>query len=202
MLDRPVRKLIDPVLEYPARILANHGISANAVTWFGFLLGITSCVAIGSRFYWAGLAFLVANRVCDGIDGTLARQSKPTDFGGFLDIVLDMLFYAGVPFAFAIADPTVRLPAMFLVVSFMGTSGSFLAFATISARRGITQDRTSKKSFFYSVGLMEGTETIAFFVLFCLFPTQFAILAWVFGGLCVVTTSLRIGMAMSQFREP
>ena len=199
MLDRSVRKLIDPLLEHPARWLSARRVSANTITVVGFLIGVLACVAIGFEKYRVGLVLLALNRICDGIDGTLARLTKPTDLGGFLDIVLDMLFYAGVPLAFAIRNPELRLPALFLVFSFIGTSGSFLAFATITARRGISSDRVGKKSFYYSTGLMEGTETIIFFVLFCIFPAHFAGLAWTFGTLCCLTTALRIRAAIAEF---
>lgn len=45
------------------------------------------------------------SRLCDALDGAVARQGQPTDAGGFLDITLDFLFYASIPLAFAVADP-------------------------------------------------------------------------------------------------
>jgi phosphatidylglycerophosphate synthase len=47
----------------------------------------------------------VLNRLFDGLDGALARRRGLTDAGGFLDISLDFLFYALVPFGFMLADP-------------------------------------------------------------------------------------------------
>ena len=44
------------------------------------------------------------------------------------------------------------------------------AFAVIAAKRKLDTSRSWKKSFFYSAGLMEGTETVIFLVLFCLLP--------------------------------
>ncbi len=201
MLDRPVRRLIDPLLEIPARALAARRISANAITCIGFLFGMAGCLAIGLKHYNVALGLILANRLADGLDGMVARHTRATDVGGFLDIVLDIAFYGGVPFAFAMSDPTLLLPASFLIYSFMGTTGSFLAFAAISAKRGITADRDGKKAFFYSVGLMEGTETIIFFVIFCLIPGHFAALAWTFGTLCWVTTIIRIATGIREFRR-
>ncbi|MDX1342096.1 MAG: CDP-alcohol phosphatidyltransferase family protein, partial [Reinekea sp.] len=48
------------------------------------------------------------------------------------------------------------------------------------------------KGFYYLNGITEGTETILFLLSFCLFPTWFAPLAWVFFTLCVVTTFTRV----------
>ena len=201
MLDRPVRKLIDPWLEVPAVYLANRRVPANAITFTGFVLGMTGCCAISQKHTLLALCLIAANRLADGLDGMVARRTQASDLGGFLDIVLDLIFYAGVPFAFAVSDPTLQLPAAFLTYSFMGTSGSFLAFAAISAKRGLTSNRDGRKSFFYSTGLMEGTETILFFVLFCLFPAYFAPLAWVFGALCWLTTAIRLVAGIFHFRS-
>jgi len=201
MLDRTVRKIIDPWLEIPARFLDQWGISPNAITVGGFLLGMAGCVAIGFQQHELALVLILANRLADGLDGCVARRRGATDVGGNLDIVLDIVFYGGVPFSFAMANADLLLPASFLIYSFMGTSGSFLAYAVIAAKRGVTGDQERRKSFFYSVGLMEGTETVVFFVLFCLFPEHFALLAWIFGGLCWLTVFIRLTTGLLVFRN-
>lgn len=202
MFDAPVRKLIDPLLNWAAARLVRLGVGANAVTVGGFALGAAGCVAIGLKWYTVALVLILLNRLADGLDGPIARRTGATDAGGFLDIVLDTVFYSGVPFAFAASDTALTLPAAFLIYSFVGTGGSFLAFAVIAAKRGMTTEARGRKSFFYSVGLMEGTETVVFFALFCLLPQHFAVLAWVFGGLCWVTTAVRVAAGVRAFREP
>ena len=201
MFDRSVRRLIDPWLDRPAGLLATAKISANMVTVFGFVLGMFGCLAIAFRQPLVGLGFILANRLADGLDGMVARRTGSSDLGGFLDFVLDILFYGAVPFSFALADHALLLPACFLIYSFMGTTGSFLTYAVISAKRGVTSDAEKKKSFFYSVGLMEGTETVVFFILFCLFPTYFAVMAWTFGTLCWLTILIRIVTGVLVFRD-
>ncbi len=201
MLDTRVRRLIDPTLNRLALVLARLGLSANAMTILGFLLGAVGCVAIAWQSYEIALTFILLNRVADGLDGSIARRHGPTDVGGYLDIVLDMIFYSGVPFAFAVSRPEFTLPAAFLIYSFIGTGGSFLAYAAIAAKRGVTADSLGKKSFFYSTGLIEGTETVVFIVLCCLLPDRFAMLAWVFGALCWITTAGRIVAGVMTFRD-
>ncbi|WP_010586769.1 CDP-alcohol phosphatidyltransferase family protein [Schlesneria paludicola] len=200
MLDRPVRRLIDPWLDLLAGMLAAARIPADAITVIGFVLGMLGCLAIASNQPLVGLGLILANRLADGLDGMVARRNGSSDVGGFLDFVLDILFYGGVPFSFAVADPALLLPACFLIYSFMGTTGSFLTYAVISAKRGVTSDAEKKKSFFYSIGLMEGTETVIFFVLFCVLPTHFAVLAWTFGVLCWLTILIRIVTGVLVFR--
>jgi phosphatidylglycerophosphate synthase len=201
VLDGVARRLIAPPLNWTARRLVAVGLGANAVTVAGFGVGVGGCVAIGFELYSLALVLIAVNRIADGLDGAIAHRSGGTDLGGFLDITLDTIFYSGVPFAFAVSRPEFALPAAFLIFSFVGTGGSFLAYAVIAAKRELNTERAGKKSFFYSVGLMEGTETVAFFVLFCLLPNDFPALAWTFGGLCWVTTALRIAAGVTAFRE-
>ena len=167
----------------------------------GFALGLCAAVAIAGRAYLLGLALLLLNRLCDGLDGAVARRRGLTDLGGFLDIVLDFLIYAAVPFAFALADPAANaLPAAFLIFSFIGTGSSFLAYAIMAAKRGIATELRGRKSLYYLGGLTEGTETIVAFVLACLWPAWFPLIAWTFGALCWLTTATRIVVAVQTLR--
>ena len=79
-----------------------------------------------------------------------------------------------------------------LLFAFIGTGSSFLAFAALAAKHNIDNPGYAHKSFYYLGGLTEGTETILLFVLGCLFPEYFAVMAWVFGALCWMTTFTRI----------
>lgn len=201
MLDGRLRRVIDPVCDAVAAGLARAGLSANALTVAGFLFGAAAWAALAFQSYAVALSLIAINRVFDGLDGAVARRRGPTDLGGYLDIVLDFVFYAGVPFAFAVGRPADALPACFLVFSFVGTGISFLAFSAIAAKRGLTTEARGKKAIYYLGGLTEGAETIALFALICLFPQHFAAMAWAFGGLCWVTTATRVVMAYEAFRE-
>ena len=201
MLDARLRRLIDPPLDRLSAPLAARGVSANAVTVAGFALGLAAAAAIASRAWLLGLALLLLNRLCDGLDGAVARRRGLTDLGGFLDIVLDFLIYAAVPFAFALADPAANgLAAAFLIFSFVGTGSSFLAYAIMAARRGVSTELRGRKSLYYLGGLTEGSETIVAFVLACLWPSLFPWIALIFGLLCWVTTATRIAVAVQTLR--
>ena len=126
------------------------------------------------------------------MDGAVARTAGTTDRGGFLDIVSDFIVYSAVVFGFALAQPDQALAAAFLIFSFVGTGSSFLAFAVMAERRGLSTDRRGTKSLYYLGGLTEGTETIAVFVAMCLVPQAFGWIAWGFGALCWLTTAVRI----------
>jgi phosphatidylglycerophosphate synthase len=193
--------MIDPVLGRVAIILRDLGFSANAVTWLGFAIGLSGAACIALGWFGAALALVAVNRILDGLDGCIARLRGPTDLGGFLDIALDMIFYSSVPFAFALLSEGNQLPAAFLIYSFIGTGSSFLAFAIVAAKQEGKLQRSAHKSFFYSAGLIEGTETVIFLLLVCAFPNYFPVMAWVFGVLCWLTTVIRIVTAIFVFSE-
>jgi len=200
MLDAPLRKVIDPPLSSMAGQLVRMGISANVVTVVGFLPGLGAAAAIALGELWVALALVLVNRLADGLDGAIARQTRTTDLGGYLDIVGDFIFYGAVPFGFAILAPEQNaLAACFLLLSFIGTGSSFLAYAIVAEKRKISTDIRGKKSFYYLGGLTEGTETIGFFILCCLFAEQFALFAWIFGAACWLTTATRVLAAIRTF---
>lgn len=199
MFDAPLRRLADAALDRIAIGLAKNGIGANTLTLFGAAVGLASALAISQHSFALGMAFIVANRVIDGLDGAVARIDGPTEFGGYLDSLADFLFYVSVPVGFGIANSENQMAALLLVATFTLTAVSFLAFAAIAARRGDSEGAHGPKAMIYSTGLMEGGETIAFFIAFCLFPAHFTILALIFAGLCVVTVAQRIAVAVKNF---
>ena len=199
MLDARLRPLIDPPLNRVGRALAARGIGANAVTLLGMVAGAGAGMAVGFGLFRLGLLLVVANRLLDGLDGAVARADHPSDFGGYLDIVADYVFYVAMPLGFGFAVPGNLPYAMALVGSFTLTGISFLAFAVIAAKRGIETSAHGHKSFFYSTGLAEGAETIGAFVLMCLLPDHFSAIATVFAGLCIATVIQRSLMARAAF---
>ncbi len=201
MLDATIQSFIAPPLDAAGRKLAATGVSANAVTLIGAALAVPLILAVATDRYGTALVLLALNRALDGLDGAVARATHRTALGGYLDIVGDYVFYAGLPFGFALAVPSVNaLPAAALLASFLLTCSSFLAYAALAAKEGIEATAQQQKSFFYSRGLMEGTETIAFFVAMLLWPSRFGLLAWVFAALCVLTALQRSAIAVRRFR--
>jgi phosphatidylglycerophosphate synthase len=201
MLDAKLRPLIDPPLNAIGKTLARLGVTANALTFTGLALGLGGAVAIAQGNLAAGLGLILANRLLDGLDGAVARARGPTPLGGYFDIVADFAFYVSIPLAFGVLDPGNTLAALVLVASFVLTGVSFLAFAVIAAERGAASEAHGKKSFFYSTGLAEGTETIAVFVAMCLFSAWFVPIAYGYAALCSLTVVQRSALAASTFRN-
>ncbi len=201
MIDRQATALIRPTLDRLARRLARHGIGADALTFAGLAVGWAAAGAIVLRAFWLGAALILASRLLDGLDGAVARATTPTDRGGFLDISLDFLFYPAIPLAFAVAAPSANaLAAAVLLAAFVGTGTCFLAFATIAAKRGLTNADYPDKSFYFLGGLTEATETLSFFIAMCVWPQHFPTLALLFAAMCAVTIATRIHWGWQAFR--
>lgn len=201
MFDAKLRPLIDPPLNAMGRRLAGLGIGANTVTLAGVVLGIGAGVAAARADFTLALLLILANRLLDGLDGAVARATRLSHFGGYLDIVGDFVFYAAVPLGFGLATPANQLPAMVLLASFILTGISFLAFAAIAGQRGLETEAHGRKSFFYNTGLAEGAETIAVFIAMALLPQHFAVIAYGYAALCLLTVVQRTLIARQTFGD-
>jgi phosphatidylglycerophosphate synthase len=202
MFDKTLRPLIDPPLNRWGRLLAQRGITADQVTLAG--LGLTvlcaGLIALGLA-QWALVPLLLA-RVADGLDGAVARATRLTDLGGLHDVVADYAFYGLIPLGFVLADPGGNgVAGAILLVSFYVNGGSFLALAALAAKRGLSTRAQGVKAIYYSGGLLEGGETIAFFVLLCLWPGAFVPLALIFAALCFLSAALRLRAARTILRD-
>ena len=184
MLDGWAHRKIDPGLSAIAAQLAAAGVRANAVTYAGLVLGLAAAALIAYQAFWAGLALILASRLCDGLDGAIARIHGKTDFGGYLDIVLDFAFYGAVPLGFIIVDPGANaIAGAVLLLAFYVNGASFLAYAIMAEKRRLKSDARGEKSLFFTTGLAEASETLAVFVAMCLLPSWFPVLAFGFAAL-------------------
>ncbi|ASY61600.1 putative phosphatidylglycerophosphate synthase [Sinorhizobium sojae CCBAU 05684] len=201
MLDGAVRRRLEPILDRIGMALANHGVGADMVTISGLLLGFVAAILIAFESYLSGAAFILFSRLCDGLDGAVARASRKTDFGGFLDIVLDFAFYGAIPLAFVIADPSANgLAGGFLLFAFYVNGSTFLAFAVMAEKRAMTTEVRGAKSLYFTTGIAEATETIVFLLACCLFPSWFPALAALFAAVCLYTALARIVLARLAFQ--
>ncbi len=224
MLDKHVQKLAQPTLTVIAARLKSLGITANQITLAGFAFGIFASFLIAVGLYREGLAFIVLNRLADGLDGARARLDDAlSERGGFLDILCDFIFYASVPLAFAFADVERNaLVSAIVLFSFIGTGSSFLAYANFTKAGSKAGDKTSdkkgdapasaalsskdsraallRKALHYIGGITESSETTIFFFLICLIPQGFPVFGIVFALLCFITTATRAYSGWRDFR--
>ncbi len=193
MLDPLLNKIIRPPLALAVKPLISLGITADQVTIFGFVLGMLAVPAIIAEQFNLALGLILFNRMCDGLDGAVARQTISTDAGGFLDISLDFIFYSAIVFAFIVSHPEQNAVAgSLLMLSFTATGSCFLAFAIMASKHNIDNPQYPNKSMHYMGGLAEGFETIVVLCLFCLFPESFVPIALIYALACSITAGVRI----------
>ena len=202
MFDSTLRPYINPPLNQLARIIGK-GATGTGLTVFGLIIGLTACVAAFLQYYDWALVLLLLNRLIDGLDGPVARYRKESsDFGGYLDIFCDYIVYGGFPLFMAggTFDYMAMTAAAFVLFCIVLSGVSFLAFAIFATKKVMETNAQGKKSFYFSKGLMEGTETIIFLCLLCLFPNYFAVICCIFGILCLLTAALRVRKAYHVFK--
>ena len=193
MIDPLLNKILRPPLALATKPLIRLGIRADQVTIFGFVLGILAVPAIIAEQFNLALVLILLNRVCDGLDGAVARQTHSSDAGGFLDISLDFIFYSAIVFAFIVSHPEQNAVAgSLLMLSFTATGSCFLAFAIMASKHNIDNPQYPNKSMHYMGGLAEGFETIVVLCLFCLVPQHFVPIALVYTAACCITAGVRI----------
>ncbi|HUM67261.1 MAG TPA: CDP-alcohol phosphatidyltransferase family protein, partial [Chloroflexota bacterium] len=84
----------------------------------GLLTGLAAAAALWQQQYAAGFALWFLNRAFDGLDGAVARaRNRQSDFGGYLDIVVDFVVYAAIPvgLALGVGGMAVSLSLLFLL---------------------------------------------------------------------------------------
>ncbi len=202
MLDGMMRGVIDPPLNRSGRWLAARGAHPDAVTLVGLGFGLVAAALLAAGLSGLLVAVpLLAGRLADGLDGAVARARGKSDFGGYLDIVCDFAFYAAIPLAFALRDPEANgIAAAVLLFSFYVNGATLLGYAILAAKHGMETVSRGEKSLYFTAGLLEGTETILFFLVIALWPQSFVVGAWIFAGLCLVTAGARVLLARRSFR--
>ena len=199
MIDKEINRYTSSHLNRIANTLYERGVEPNWVTLLGLALDFLCFVALSYGLFYLGLILILINRFLDGLDGSLARLGTPRKFGAFFDITSDFAFYALIPLGFAVFSPHENaLPTAFLLAAFYVNGSSFLAEAIIVEKYNIEIDQTDK-GFFYSFGLIEGFETICFFLFICLFPNVYANAAYFFFTLTLLTHVIRVFKSFKRF---
>ena len=192
MIDAKLNNFLRPYLSFLAKIIIKLNISANIITFLGFFLGLCCFYSIINFYFMGAFLFLVLNRLCDGLDGAVARLLGPTDIGAIYDITLDFVFYSLFPIAFIFVDIKNSYAICFLLLSFVSTQTTFLASAWFIEKNKILVSTRQKKSFFYIGGITEGFETIICFILMLFFYESVELIAYIFGILCWITSISRV----------
>lgn len=191
MFDARLRTVVGPHLARAGQTLASRGVSPGTVTATAWALGAGACLAVAFRLWPIALALWLANRLFDGLDGPVARATeRPSDRGGYLDVVADFSVYGGFVLGLAVAVPNARLACVTLLFTFYVSGTALLALSSLLERR--RQTIGDERSVRLTGGLAEGFETIVVYALFCVLPHATALIAWGFSAAVAVTAVQRV----------
>ena len=148
------------IIDAMVRWLAHGHINPNILTVIGVSLNVGCGVLFGmGRFFWAGIALIVAN-LFDMLDGQVARLSgRVTRFGGFLDSSLDrlsdMVIFVGLMIFYARTTPQHSTLNVFLAGA--GLMGSVMvSYASARAESLIPK---------CDVGFLKRPERVVLFII-------------------------------------
>ncbi len=190
MIDQYFVKIIKPFLEMAASPFYKFGINANYISLFGLSMSFLSFYLILKDLNITALFVFLLGRILDGVDGIIANKTRITEFGGFIDIVFDLISYSLVPLAFILKDNSNAIFGSILLATFFGTSSTFFGIAIFENNKFIK--RNPEKSFFHVGGFMGGSITIFFLSLMFIFTEKFNLIALIFSVLCILGTIERI----------
>ena len=190
MIDRHIIKIFRPFLELVASFFYKTGVNANYISLLGLSLSFLSFYLILKDLNILALFIFLFGRILDGVDGIIANKTGITEFGGFIDIVFDLISYSLVPLAFILKDNSNAIFGSILLATFFGTSSAFFGIAIFENNKFIK--RNPEKSFYHVGGFMGGSITILFLSLMFLFPEKFNLIALIFSVLCIIGTIERI----------
>ncbi|MBK8900677.1 MAG: CDP-alcohol phosphatidyltransferase family protein [Anaerolineaceae bacterium] len=200
MFDEKMRLVKDTTFHPLAQLL--QSVPPWLFTTAGLLAGVAAAVALWQQHYGLGFFLWFINRLFDGLDGAVARmRGMQSDFGGYLDIVVDFVVYAAIPVGLAVgvartavatvSVQAVTLSLIFLLSTYYVNAASWMYLAAILEKRHAVHDGRLT-TITMPVGLIGGTETIVFYTAFIFFPTYLAWLFSLMGLLLVVTIVQRL----------
>jgi len=195
MLDSSARKYVQPLLDAVARGAKGLGISANAMTIGGMLVGVAAAVLVGLGHPLAGFLVLWLSGLIDAADGTLARLTGTTSpIGAILDITFDRVVELSVVTALAWRIPDARFELVILAGVIAIAMSLFLSIGAAVANNSV-------KSFHYAPGLGERTEAFICLSLMIVDSERLVLWTWVFVGVIVFTMAQRLRHAMHALSD-
>jgi phosphatidylglycerophosphate synthase len=168
MIDGYARNLLPSLTRGLIAFYRWTGVTPNQLTVVGFVIAVAAAYLVSQGFAWSAIAVWWLGRLIDGTDGILARATgKTSDFGGYLDITLDMAAYSLMVLGFYVWQPQFVLGWMITLILYILAITSALSLGALERARGMDGDNRSLK---LAAGLAEGGETGIAYTLMLLWP--------------------------------
>lgn len=205
MIDRALRRHKEVALAPIARLVPRH-VHPTAITVAAVVPGLGAAGAAAAGAPALALALWLANRVLDGLDGTLARRTgRQSDLGAYADILLDVVVYAAIPLGIAAGrdDPAAWAAAAALLATFYVNAIAWAYLSALLERRAagaVAGGETTAVAM--PAGLIEGAETVVLFAFALAIPDWSVALMWVMAAGVAVSVAQRAAMATRLLRSP
>jgi phosphatidylglycerophosphate synthase len=203
VFDWYLRALKDRLLAPISRMLGPR-VSPIAITWLALVVGLASAGAVFDGRLEAALVLWLLNRLLDGLDGTQARtHGRESQFGAYLDVVLDFVVYAAIPLAIVLNGRSyeLALSGMLLLAAFYVNAASWIFLAAIlEQRREGAAARHELTTVTMPPAIIAGTETVVFYSLFILFPSLVSGLFAAMALLVLFNVALRLRWARNSLQ--
>lgn len=154
--------------------LAAFGIGSTALIVAGLVIGAATIPLITRQHNWVAALLLLAGIFC-AVLGRTNADARWRD----LSQTFDLIVLAGVPFAFALADPSRAIAACFLL---------FGVVATVSA--------SLFAQHLHRIDTVDRLAGIAAFVVACLTPQWFSPIAYAIGLTAFIAAGMRVSLAL------
>ncbi len=194
MIDNAFRAMLPRFVRPIVTLYGRLGWTPNHVSMLGFAIALSASAAVALHFWWLAFVLWWLSRLADGTDGLYARASgQESDFGAYLDIMLDMAAYGAMVLGFAIATPEFQAQWMAMLFLYILCITTALSLGMQEAKQAITpQDNRGLR---LGAGLAEGGETGIAYSVFLLLPGFLEVSTAIWIGILIVTVIARSFLA-------
>lgn len=167
--------------------------------------GILAALSAWQERWLLALGLFLLGRLVDGLDGAVARLTESaSDAGGYLDITLDTVAYAAIVLGIAggLGTKAAWTAASFALASFYVNTISWAYLAALLEKHGFGASSSDEAtSITMPRGLVEGAETIVFFVAMLIFPAAAVTLLWIMAVLVSIGAVVRAGAGIRALKQ-
>lgn len=197
MIDNHFRALLPNYVTPLLKLFARLHFTPNHISLLGFVIAIAAAFLLAKGMLIWAMAVWWLSRLMDGLDGIYARAyDLSSDFGGFLDIQLDMAAYSAMVLAFYWQFPEFSLQWLLMLFCYVLCISGALGLGSLENQKGMTD--SSQRRMRLAAGLAEGGETGIAYTVFLVFPQYLAITSWIWIAILAVTIIARLFLARSE----
>ncbi len=197
MIDNYFRALLPHYVTPILKLFATLRFTPNHISLLGFTIAIVAASLVAYGMLIPALLVWWLSRLMDGLDGIYARAyDLSSDFGGFLDIQLDMAAYSALVLALYWQFPEFTWQWLLMLFCYVLCISGALALGSLENQKGMEDD--SQRRMRLAAGLAEGGETGIAYSVFLLFPQYLGVTTWAWISVLAITIIARFFLARDE----